>query len=493
MRGFLFSLGMGSVLATGAAWRLLSPDLPAQAPQGGCGCVALARPEPPVGPSPQFAAFSRPPLPAKRPTIHAPFFGRQPIPFEQTAIAWFGTLGPLSNHADIRVGANESELYVYVAAFDRHLWHDLSPSPQRLTEWDAVTLLLDVGAGSRLSERSFRFVGQLYGDPDPRYRAAFRWSGRGWTVAKVPFDAKPGWRGNALNNEEDTDRGWAMGFRIPWSSLGMAAAPARGSSLRMAVLLHDRDAPNEPPLPVQTWPRAANAGSPGTWGLLRLGLPTYSSSARPVGSTVIRRPTQGSPLVPDADVGGTSSNQCPGDERHIWHEWANLNWGRSGDFNVQNQSDVADWPCFSRYYISFPLDAVPKRKEIVSAKLVLHQFGSAGGAAAQPSWIQVLIAEGPWKEDSITWNNAPQALENVGGAWVPPLVEHPGWPGVPREWDVTYAVAKAYAAGTPVHLVLYESDSAYHSGKYFVSCDTGDWNAAGRPRLEVVWGERARR
>jgi len=26
--------------------------------------------------------------------------------------------------------------------------------------------------------------------------------------------------------------------------------------------------------------------------------------------------------------------------------------------NVQNQSDISDWPCFSKYYVTFPLDAV---------------------------------------------------------------------------------------------------------------------------------------
>jgi len=34
--------------------------------------------------------------------------------------------------------------------------------------------------------------------------------------------------------------------------------------------------------------------------------------------------------------------------------------------------------------------------------------------------------------------------------------------------------------------VLYEADSAYHSGKYFTSSDTGDWNEAGRPTLQVI-------
>ena len=151
---------------------------------------------------------------------------------------------------------------------------------------------------------------------------------------------------------------------------------------------------------------------------------------------------------------------------------------------------MADWPCFARYYVTFPLGSIPPGSVIISATLTLYQFGNAGGAGeAQPSWIQVLIASADWREETITWNNAPLAYENIGGSWVNPITDWPGWPGVPRTWDVSYAVARAYARGEPLRLVLYSADSAYHSGKYFVSSDTGDWNAEGRPRLEVWWRE----
>jgi hypothetical protein len=150
---------------------------------------------------------------------------------------------------------------------------------------------------------------------------------------------------------------------------------------------------------------------------------------------------------------------------------------------------VADWPCFAKYYVTFPLDSIPRSKTIVSATLTLHQFGNAGGAQAQPSWIQVLVASEDWGEDTITWNNAPLAAENIGGSWVNPITDWQGWPGVPRTWNITYAVARAYARGEPLRLILYSADSAYHSGKYFVSSDTGDWNIEGRPRLDVQWGD----
>ena len=424
------------------------------------------------------------------PRINAPYF-RGDILFERTAIAWFGQVSPTRNYTDIRVGYNADELYVYLAIFDRALWYDERPTSQTLTQWDAVTLLLDTANGNALSSSTWRFVAQLYGDPSPERRAVYRGGPSGWQAVSVPFEAKPGWRGNALNNDDDSDRGWAMGFTIPFHSLGLTGAPQRGTRWRMAVIVHDRDSRAGPPIGDQSWPPAASLNNPACWGFLHFGLPSYTATARRSGSRIIYRPTENSPLVPDADVGGAIANQCPGDEHHIWNEWGNRNYGRAPDFNIQNQSDVADWPCFAKYYITFPLDNIPRGKIIISATLTLHQFGNAGGSLAQPSWIQVLIVADDWREDTITWNNAPLAYENIGGSDVPPITDTdwPGWPGVPRRWDVSYAVARAYARGEPLRLALYEADSAYHSGKYFVSSNTGDWNKDGRPRLEVVWGE----
>ncbi|MCX7895327.1 MAG: DNRLRE domain-containing protein [Thermoanaerobaculum sp.] len=421
--------------------------------------------------------------------INAPFFGTQEVRFDEMAVAWFGQLNEQSNHADIRVGFNQQELYVYLASFDRHLWFDPTPAPGELSEWDAVTLLLDTAGSGVAPPHRFRFTAQLFGEPSPAHRASWVWQSDTWQLADLPFSAVPGWRGGALNDNGEPDRGWAMGFRIPWASLNLSSPPALGALWRMALILHDRDWQGGPPVGDQSWPPGATANGVSCWGLLRFGLPSWQPARPPAGTATIRRPTSTSSEVPDADVGGTTSNQCPGDEFHIWNLWPNLNWGTSGDVNVQNQSDVADWPCFSRYYVTFPLTAVPPNKHIVSATLTLHQFGNAGGSLALPSWIQVLIASGPWVEHLITWNNAPLALENVGGAWVDRVDVFPGWPGVPRSWDVSYAVARAYALGEPVRLVLYAADSAYHSGKYFVSSDTGDWNSEGRPTLTVVWGD----
>jgi hypothetical protein len=428
-------------------------------------------------------------LPETLPRINAPGF-TGPIPFEQTAIAWFGNVSPSQNYADIRVGYNTTEIYVHLNIIDRALWNTPNPTPQTLTDWDAVTVLLDTSGGNNQSAASWRFVAQLSKLYAPQYVAVYRGSASGWQLTSVPFSATPGWRGNDLNNDSVSDRGWVMGFGIPYSSLGLASAPAKGSTWRMAVILHDRDSAAGPPIGDQYWPAKASKDNPACWGFLKFGLPTYTSTATPSGSISIRRPTQNSPLVPDADVGGAILNQCPGNDYHIWNEWGNLNYGHSTNFNIQNQMDIADWPCFSKYYVTFPLSDIPPGKIIVSAKLTLYEWGNAGaGGNPQSSWIQALIASGDWQETGITWNNAPLAYENITGTWVDIVTNFPGWPGVPYTWDVSYAAARAYQRGEPLRLVLYEADGAYSSGKYFSASDTEDWNVAGRPRLDITWGD----
>ncbi len=470
---------------------------------------AVSRQDPPTpsptltpGPTVTVVATATPlstqvPLPATPPSaverrVNAPFFAGD-IAFEQMGIFWFGHLSETSNYADVRIGYNQNGLSIYVAAFDRRLWYDETPSTDTLTDWDAITLLVDTNpGGNALSTSTYRFVAQFSGDPSASYRAAYQGSAQGWQVKTLAFDTKPGWRGNKLNNDTDSDRGWAMAFTIPFSTLGLNAAPAAGSEWRLALQLHDRDGAVQTLEPVQTWPETLQRDAPATWGSLRFGLPGYARpTSAATGQTQIRRPTELDASVPDADVGSTITNQCPGNDTHIWNDWANRNTGNAPDFNIQNQSDIADWPCFAKYYVTFPIDAIPAGKVIISAKLSLHQFGNSGGAnEAQPSWIQVLTTATEWQERTITWNNAPLAWENIGGIRVDPVGNNwKGWPGIPWHWDVSYAVANAYQSGRPVRLILYEADSAYHSGKFFVSSDTGDWNIEGRPTLTVVWGD----
>ncbi len=411
--------------------------------------------------------------------------------FPRMAIFWFGRITPTANYTDVRVAHTESELVIHVAVIDRRLWFTTAPSPQNLTVWDAVTLLLHLEGNGRTTptSASYRFVGGLSnGDTSGRYQAAYRGTGSGWTLASVPFTAVAGWRGERLNDDGD-DWGWVVTFRIPFASLGQAGPPPEGTLWRLGVQVHDRDDAVGSPIPATGWPESVDPNTPATWGRLRFGVPRHTPPPlRPTGTAIIRHRLGGT-VVKDAAVGGYTV--C-GSGRDFWTEWgetteAFYNPSRS-DFNIQNQSDIADWPCFSKYYVTFPLDAVPRGKVILSATVTLHLFGNAGSNPPR-SWIQVLTVGEDWDDQNLTWNNAPLAVENIGGTWVDPVASWPGWPGIPYRWDVTYAVAQAYAAGRPLRLAFYSADADYHSGKYFVSSDTEDWNAQARPTLEVQWAD----
>jgi hypothetical protein len=121
----------------------------------------------------------------------------------------------------------------------------------------------------------------------------------------------------------------------------------------------------------------------------------------------------------------------------------------------------------------------------------MYQFGNAGGdewGEAPASMIQVIMVEDDWLENSLTWNTAPQGIENVSRSWVPWIAEYPGANGVPRTWDVTNAVSESYSEGEPIRLALYSADSARHSGKYFWSSDYEIEES--RPTLQVTWADK---
>ena len=422
--------------------------------------------------------------------IHAPFFDGK-IAAAQTAVVWFGRVNLVENYADVSFAYNAQELYARVQIFDRYLWYDRNPTPENLTAWDATSLYLDLDGsqGDSLTAKTYRFDGQLvWWEERDNHQAAFQGSATGWQLSSIPFITESNWKGNAPN-DMNGDRGWRIIFRIPFSSLGLSGAPSAGTVWGLGVTVHDRDDVEGTPRAPKTWPQDLDPARSATWSRLSFGLPTHTPpQANPGGTVTIRHKLNGAQVV-DAMVGGSSV--C-GSKFDFWTEWGDGNYPGSDFLNVQNQSDISDWPCFSKFFLTMPLNSLPAGKAILSAKLTLHQMGNAGGGKWGPSpdsLIQVFTVAQDWDEATLTWNNAPPPLENVSQAWVKPIAEWPGWPGVPWTWDLTRAVAEAYAAGKPLRLAFYSTDTDYNSGKYFVSSDTGDWNAAGRPTLEVLWGE----
>jgi hypothetical protein len=279
--------------------------------------------------------------------------------------------------------------------------------------------------------------------------------------------------------------GWQAEFEIPFSSLGLTGPPPVGTTWGLGVIVHDRDDAAATPIPDQIWPEDMLTAQPATWGQLRFGRPVFApASVSVAGTTVVRQGLDGA-IVPDAAVGGHGN--C-GSGMNAWTEWGNANYAGYTQFNIQNQWDIADFMCFSKYYVTFPLTSIPPGKALLSARVTMHLFGNAGYGPgdATRSAINVLTVSEDWTENTITWNNAPYAAENVSVTWVYPIdgTHQAG----PYEWDVSYAVADAYSKGQPLRLVFYSTDGDYHSGKYFWSSDVEDWNAGSRPMLEVQWG-----
>lgn len=443
-------------------------------------------------------------------TVNAPYYadvmnGDGTIKrFSEMAIFWFGRVYQAENYADVRVAYSDTELVIYIGAFDRYLWYNTAPSAADLPQWDTATIYLNLtgNVGSAPTANAYRFDAQLNnGGPVPaNFKASYRGNGSGWGAAAISFIASAGWRGTALNDSSE-DRGWAMTFRIPFASLGVSKPAASAPAWGLAVVLHDRDSAGGPPVADKGWPEAVDTNSPSTWGRLRWAIPTYTPPSSTLGGTVVIQhqylnnvPNAGL-VVTDADLGGTVSNQCPGDSNFIWNQWGNATYPGATGLNVQNQDDISDWPCFAKIYLTFPISPVPTGGVIRSATLTLHQFGGSGdainGDPATDNLIQVLSVAQDWNESTITWNNAPLAVENFGFTRVTSIIgcgDTLPWPCTPRTWDVSALVAQAYASRTPVRIVLYSASGGYSTGKFFTSSEVGDWNFVGRPKLTVEWG-----
>ncbi len=431
--------------------------------------------------------------PENKPAVNLPYIPVTDVTkekFREMAIFWFGEVRQDTNYTDVRVAYNDEAVFVYTSTFDKRVWYKEKSNGSDLENWDTVALMLHLDGSSQAplpTRQSFRFVSQFrhWEEPD-NYHHSYRGDGTRWVSQSVSFADDAGWRGGGLNDNTENEKGWTMAYKIPFTSLGLPGKPSDGTLWRMAVTMYDRDNPTGSMTETQRWPDGNNENSPASWGSIRFGLPSYNPPAvSDVQVTAIRHKLNGA-VVPDAAVGGGMT--CGSGIDH-WSDWGEENYAHQENFNIQNQKDVSDWPCFSKYYVTFPLNLIPPGKAIRSARLVMHEFGGSDPSQAKASVIQVMRVTQDWDEATLSWNNAPQVLENVSRAWVQPFgTKKIVWPGDRYEWDVSRAVAQAYQEGVPLRLALYSADSAMHSGKYFVSSDTGDWNAEGRPTLIVEWG-----
>ena len=461
--------------------------------------------KPPTQPTPTHTPTPTPRDPTYR--VNAPYFNVENVlidRFSETAVFWFGKITPTENAMDVRVGYNDLALFVRVAVYDRLFWYDPSPTPAEMVNWDSVSLYLNTNGstGDAPGQQSFHFIGQLskYETRDAFQAVSQGNQSGGWSPATLQFVTRSGWRGEGGFNTGKDNRGWTMSFLIPFEALGLSGKPADGVTWGMALEAYDRDDANGDSILVKTWPGTPDLNRPSSWGELRYGLITYTPPASTPGGAVDIRQEPGGAVVVDGAVGG--GFQC-GEGLEFWSEWGeyvdyldpeDATKERTG-FNVCNEADIADWPCFSKYFTIFPLDTLPAGKVIRSATLTMYQFGSMGDVndpnpdnRPKPTLIQILTIDRDFDETTLNFNNAPLARENVAATWVAPT-SFPGWPGIPYEWDITSAVAEAYRNGQPLRIAVYTADSNYHSGRYFSSSDANpDWNLAARPNLHIEWG-----
>lgn len=443
-------------------------------------------------------------LPSLR-RVNIPYFSGE-VQFAETALVWFGRVTSTENYADVRLGYTATDVYVRVMIFDRRLWYNAEPASSPLIDWDSVSLYLDQagnpatgsgGTGNAPAASSYRFDAQLTAwEPRADWQAAYRGQAGSWAALNQPFVThnEIKWETateGGVNNDQN-NRGWWLEYWIPFSSLGRSGPPAIGTQWGLGIAVHDRDAGVGPVNADQIWPDAMQPLQPATWGQMRFGQPAYSPPLNfPRDTVTIRHGLNGAPVI-DGTVGGDTDCGA-GSYPDYFAGWGALTYPHIERVNVQNQGDIADWPCFSKYYVTFPLDSVPANKVIVSATLTLYQLGNAGGGGwgePETSYIQIFTVDQAWDENTLSWNNAPRARENITGTWVDPLAEYPGYPGIPRAWTISRAVAEAYTAGVPLRLAVYAADGAYHSGRYFYSSDVEDFNAVGRPTLKITWGDR---
>ncbi len=464
----------------------------------GCGVLVLA-----CGLGRPTASHAQTPSPLVR-RVNAPYFGSEAVAEHASAIFWLGRVMPTDNYADMRVGYNQTELVVQANVFDRRVWYSDVPAPNddaALIQWDAVTIYLDtrrdgVAAPAAPTTTTYRITVQAnWPDQGSNYMSVARGTGVGYAPISATLNSDSIWRGDGPNNDVD-DRGYFITLHLPFASLGQSAAPAQGNIWRMGVQVHDRDDAAGTPQYSPTWPETLNPQHPDTWGVLGFGLsPMQSPMQSPIlvvdqRPIMIRHKLNGA-TVTDATVGGGTT--CA-DNFDYFAQFGSINRAGEQYANVQNQGDVADWPCFSKFYLTFPLDQIPADKTLVTATLTVYQFGNSGQGVPPPpvsSLIQAMIISETWQEADLTWNTAPLALENISMARALPMAAPTGGQplqSVPLVLDISQAIEAARRNNAPLRVVLYSADGAQNSGKYFWTSDVDDGLAELRPTLNLVVG-----
>jgi hypothetical protein len=275
----------------------------------------------------------------------------------------------------------------------------------------------------------------------------------GGRALDVAHDMPSGWQvGQRCGGTDGTGcRGWTTYAFLPWGQFGKA--PANGDVWPMTLTYHGA-----------IWA-----------GAIRWGLPDYA------GRTVDGAQVVTATLSADAMLGGGTDCGAPSYPEYF-PIWGALEWQGQPYVNVQAQWDVADWPCYSRYYAEWQLPTLPPGAQVVSATLTLAHFGNPGygtGYAADGTGDTVIQVWDTVQALTVpTWDSAPRAVENIARTTVRPIdatcpaanldATRTCRPGVPVAFDVTAAVQRAVQRGNgAAGVLLYTAAGQYHAGKHF--------------------------
>lgn len=323
------------------------------------------------------------------------------------------------------------------------------------------------------------------------------------------YGSSPSWEWGARCEGPDACRGWTAWRLIPWAALGGMPQvgdvwPLRQEAFgyRWSGVLHwglpDYGGENVR-TPLADWTAAEAAGEAAAREMAAEVAGEIAAEEMAAGAGAVQLLTL--PLTADAPVGGNTN--CGSDD---WPDYFPT-WGRRNtDAEVasvtpeplgsitqastgQNQTDVADWPCYNKYYARFALDALPPGAQVLAASVEVQHFGNSGYGAgydpdgAQDTVLQIYEVDAWWEEMEITWDNAPRPRENIGRMTIVPIdVTCPDLDrcSVPYFFDITEIVRRAQAAGRAwASFATYTGSGDYHSGKYI-------WTREGADQAPVV-------
>ena len=256
-------------------------------------------------------------------------------------------------------------------------------------------------------------------------------------------------------------RGWTAETMIPWANLGGRPAPG------------------------QQVPFAAEYAGAALAGNLHWGEALAAPSSEPATGVVVV------PLLEDTVVGGDSV--CGDPDWPTYHPtWGSTpRWGSSPHVLVENQWDVADWPCYNKLLLRADLSAIPYGARVVSATVEIARFGQMGyacGYCVDPATgsnngtmdtvVQIYDYPATWSESTATWDTTRYPGPPLHRILTVPLPDD-GQEGrsyasnpLPEFWDVTGPVQAALARGDSTASILAATAAGqYHSGKYYYSTE----------------------